>query len=124
MIDEKLLIETMQWRMREAGTSDWNRCLDEVEKFIKEFSQSCGWIPCSERLPEKNSEVLVTIPAFDVFNDVFVQAEWNGEFFQSDFGDFPTSKEEMERWQSMNHGFSDGYASAWMQLPEPYKAGD
>ena len=37
MIDEKLLIETMQWKMREAGTSDWNRCLDEVEKFIKEF---------------------------------------------------------------------------------------
>ena len=36
MIDEKLLIEIMQWKMREAGTSDWNRCLDEVEKFIKE----------------------------------------------------------------------------------------
>ena len=42
MIDEKLLIETMQWKMREAGTSDWNRCLDEVERFIREFPQVGG----------------------------------------------------------------------------------
>ena len=39
MVDEKLLIETMQWKMREADTSDWNRCLDEVERFIREFPQ-------------------------------------------------------------------------------------
>ena len=42
MIDEKLLIETMQWKMRESGTSDWNRCLDEVERFIREFPQVSG----------------------------------------------------------------------------------
>lgn len=42
MIDEKLLIETMQWKMREAGTSDWNRCLDEVERLIREFPQIGG----------------------------------------------------------------------------------
>ena len=52
MIDEKLLIETMQWKMREAGTSDWNRCLDEVEKFIKEFPQVGGGIPVSYTLPD------------------------------------------------------------------------
>ena len=42
MIDEKLLIETMQWKMRETGTSDWNKCLDEVETFIREFPQVSG----------------------------------------------------------------------------------
>ena len=61
MIDEKLLIETMQWKMREAGTSDWNRCLDEVERFIKEFPQVGGWIPVTEKLPEEGYGVLATV---------------------------------------------------------------
>lgn len=60
MIDEKLLIETMQWKMREAGTSDWNRCLDEVERFIREFPQVGVWIPVSERPPKETGNYLVT----------------------------------------------------------------
>lgn len=103
MIDEKLLIETMQWRMREAGTSDWNRCLDEVEMFIKEFPKVCEWIPVSERLPEESNRYEVTVD--------FGTEQLTGIAYYS-------TKEGM--WNIYTN-----YITAWRErLPEPYKAGE
>ena len=109
MIDEKLLIEIMQWKMREAGTSDWNRCLDEVEKFIKEFPQVGGWIPVSERLPEEGYGVLATV---------------NGKHNNTTFIDAL----EIAEYDSDEGWIIEGYldwinpdVTAWQPLPEPYK---
>lgn len=109
MIDEKLLIEIMQWKMREAGTSDWNRCLDEVEKFIKEFPQVGGWIPVSERLPEEGYGVLATV---------------NGKHNNTTFIDAL----EIAEYDSAEGWIIEGYldwinpdVTAWQPLPEPYK---
>ena len=109
MIDEKLLIETMQWKMREAGTSDWNRCLDEVERFIREFPQVGGWIPVSERLPEEGYGVLVTV---------------NGKHNNITFIDAL----EIAEYDSTDGWIVEGYldwtnpdVTAWQPLPEPYK---
>ena len=109
MIDEKLLIETMQWKMREAGTSDWNRCLDEVEKFIKEFPQVGGWIPVSERLPEDGCGVLVTVNGKHnniTFVDALEIAEYDG--------DFGWIVEGYPQWTDPN-------VTAWQPLPEPFE---
>lgn len=117
MIDEKLLIETMQWKMREAGTSDWNRCLDEVERFIREFPQVGGWIPASERLPSKEEcekyrrKFLVTVNAADptTMEMKYVHTTVRGK--------------EVERWE-WKDSISPWDVKAWQPLPEPFKESD
>lgn len=110
MIDEKLLIETMQWRMREAGTSDWNRCLDEVEMFIKEFPKVCEWIPVSDRLPEKDGYYFVTKRLIDGRIQTDIEPFWTGaDWWKSEF-----HFAGIDLWEVL----------AWQPLPEPYKAGE
>ena len=108
-MDEKILIETMQWKMREAGTSDWNRCLDEVERFIREFPQVGDWVPVTERLPDNGYGVLVTVNGKHndiIFIDALEIAEYDG--------DFGWVIEGYPQW-------TDPDVTAWQPLPEPYK---
>lgn len=117
MIDEKLLIETMQWKMREAGTSDWNRCLDEVERFIREFPQVGGWIPVAYHIPtrEDGEECLyayiLDCPMPEEGQEILVS--FNG-MVDMDVCCYD------EGWYLDNRGdWTD--VDAWMPLPEPYK---
>lgn len=59
-----------------------------------------GWIPCSERLPERLERVLVT--------------RANGRV------------EETFKWNSEEYPWNGGYDDvlAWMPLPEPWKGAD
>lgn len=74
------------------------------------------WIPCSERLPENDNEVLITV--WDAEDD-YVEV-YKG-FYQ-----------EHEWWTQWCHGCSkikdepcgENIAIAWMPLPGPYKGGD
>lgn len=95
--------------------TDMFKCLEmsEIKEDVEHLppvTPKAGWIPCSERLPEVGSEVLV---CFDF--------KGNRSVYISDFygdGEF--------------HGLDDEYltpegrkcrkAVAWMPLPEPYKA--
>ena len=60
------------------------------------------WIPCSERLPEKDELVLVTV--------------WNGVSiaWRNIYGG----------WESAEDMYEKGDVTAWMPLPTPYKGGE
>ena len=74
------------------------------------------WIPCSERLPKTDNEVLITV--FDTEDD-YVEV-YKG-FYQ-----------DHEWWTQWCHGclkIKDepcgvNIVTAWMPLPEPYKGGE
>ena len=74
------------------------------------------WIPCSERLPENDNEVLITV--WDAEDD-YVEV-YKG-FYQGH-----------EWWTQWCHGCSkikgepcgENIVIAWMPLPEPYKGGE
>ena len=78
-----------------SSFAEFLKILDEVEK-----EQSNGWVPCSERLPEKKGDYLVTC------NDGKVRVWW---FVVAD---------DFKCWLE---GVGNLKPIAWMPLPEPYK---
>jgi len=84
-----------------------------IRKTIQELPSAQQWIPCSERLPKTDNEVLITV--FDTEDD-YVEV-YKG-FYQ-----------DHEWWTQWCHGclkIKDepcgvNIVTAWMPLPEPYK---
>lgn len=96
-----------------AVIKDKDKLSEAMEKLAKlEDEQEHGsWIPCSERLPDKYMECLVTVnkkhPTHG-FTDVFVVED---TYFECE-GEFD--------WQSKFEGM-DWNIVAWMELPKPFK---
>lgn len=74
-----------------------------------------GWIPVSERLPEKNMSCLVSVGKFNftqiaIYSDLMKTINrkifWQGEYGKSSFKNITQ------------------YVKAWMPLPERYKEGE
>lgn len=80
-----------------------------------------GWIPVSERLPEKDGKYLVTMRSFCGLPQRIEVLRFATDLHRIDKYDFPEHK----------CGFYDSYSEwgycevddviAWMPLPEPYK---
>lgn len=118
MIDEKKLIEERpEWLNPECvGKEDYNKGWNACNKYwcntIKSQPKVGEWIPVSERLPEGENEVLITVNG--KFNNITFDNAVEKGFYCEDDG-----------W------IIDGYldwitpeVTAWMPSPEPYKAGD
>ena len=93
------------------GDYKFNNAIDKAEQIVQEVAEEFatdtnvgtnGWIPCSERLPEEEADVLLSLRSLDVYTGFRANAE--GCFYI----------------------YGDGYVGyenviAWMPLPEPYK---
>ena len=64
------------------------------------------WIPCSERLPEDNIDVLI-------------QPAWAEDVWHLERASY-----EDDKWHCCCNTFDKEEIIAWMPLPKPYKAGD
>ena len=78
---------------------EWNRAVYRCSEIIKEESQNSGWIPCSERLPNAEVDVL----ACDMYGRLWL-ANWFDYWGWCDI----TGENRIA-------------VIAWMPLPEPYK---
>jgi hypothetical protein len=80
------------------ANSDDNIAFYEHFRDLPSVTPTTRWIPCSERLPEEGKEVLVC--CYDTYGKKITISRYKGE----------------------RYGFACGLVSAWMPLPEPYKA--
>ena len=108
-IDEQIKIEESIAKSENEGhpiTHQYGaNCMNVIKKFVQEVAEEYngGWIPCSERLPEDGTTVLVQ--DFEEYYEVSICETRNGvKGFSS--GDW---------WTSANNYI------AWQPLSEPYK---
>ena len=130
VIFRKVAIEALARMMPRSYTPDGSHPADEEIFRAQEVFADCiealeilpsaqpeqRWIPCSERLPENDNEVLITV--WDAEDD-YVEV-YKG-FYQGH-----------EWWTQWCHGCSkikdepcgENIVIAWMSLPEPYRGGE
>ena len=77
----------------------------EIKEIIKQVAAEYnnGWIPCSERLPEENMEVIVTISEMDGYNHTSTSWMQDGVWIIKKTPLQPT-------------------VIAWQPIPEPYQS--
>lgn len=84
--------------------------LEEARKIVEEYKDD-GWIPCSEKLPDKNDSYLVTICNYDETASI--------NYRHIDHGN---SDGSFLRWGTKKPRTKRGeYIVAWMPLPDPYR---
>ena len=88
--------------------------MQDIEQAALEKAYECGkqdaiqWIPCKERLPEDEEEVIVSVHYSGDNADDYTASGWYAVA-----GDF---------WVVDNE--ANEYVVAWMPLPEPWKGGE
>ena len=129
LMNMNLAIAILEGTMKNLGLQDDAECQMELKAYrdirdgIKDeptaeptAQPEQRWIPCSERLPENDNEVLITV--WDAEDD-YVEV-YKG-FYQGH-----------EWWTQWCHGCSkikdepcgENIVIAWMPLPEPYRGGE
>ena len=117
-MDDVIYREDALERLRSIPADLGRRELDDSIKAIENMPSAQQWIPCSERLPDKEGEYLVT------FNDKWhgprVRALWYGTPF-----DIIIDRDKWVFYCDHEYGF-ETFAPrkpivAWMPLPEPYR---
>lgn len=113
----------------------------ELDKLYAELCKELAkyrWIPVTERSPEKERIVLVTVHSSEWINDY--ESEWVSEeekfLHQEEYCVYMGLLDERDRWVFLDDTFSENECEkefgsdkgrvydvviAWQQLPEPYK---
>ena len=79
--------------------------IEQLQADLEQDEKENGWIPVSERLPEKNKDVITTVK-YSGFMGMY--GRWLKTAFIDGYGE----------WNGECIG---GEVIAWMPLPEPYK---
>lgn len=90
-----------------------NKAIEIVNQLAQEFNN--GWIPCSERLPENEDEVLCW------YEYRIMQGTCEGEMKQT-YG-IGYYFNHFKRWGGEVNCGRDCKVIAWQPLPQPYKEG-
>ncbi|RGF77041.1 DUF551 domain-containing protein [Ruminococcus sp. AF31-8BH] len=85
--------------------SDVLEMIEQIKDDLEQDEKENGWIPVSERLPEKNKDVITTVK-YSGFMGMY--GRWLKTAFIDGYGE----------WNGECIG---GEVIAWMPLPEPYK---
>lgn len=136
MIDEKKLIESLRASL---NTGRETFPIDLIIECIEEQEQIGEWIPCSERLPENEADVLIAFSVGDTkchiamaFYEDGTKTTEDSDYWWNDIDNFEYSEKDRcffipeGWWESVT--FSDEFKPvdrevvAWMPLPEPCKA--
>lgn len=94
IIDVNSDYDIIKWK---RNSEEWK--IAPLEELIDCFDKYT-WIPVSERLPEKEGEVLVTTSWCNVCMAWCDNGKWRAEYI---------------------NGYDDDEILAWMPLPEPYR---
>lgn len=89
--------------------------LRSEEKYINTSTDtSSGWIPCSEKMPKTNIQVIVTAEkcGHRYTTDAYF---YNGKFYNKHYYKIPVGE--------LNDSYVGDKVIAWQPLPEPYKEG-
>ena len=85
----------------------WLDCQNCIEKLPSAQSEIMRWIPVSERLPEKKTEVIYSLENHYVSTGYMTDRDYTGNTVEL-------------HWEDNESGVLI-YPEAWMPLPKPYK---
>lgn len=117
MIDEKKMIEERpEWLNpdcvgNEEYNKGWNACNKYWCNTIKRQPKVGEWIPCSERMPEDESYILVSFENYTMPDIARYEENDEGGTF------YPGDDEETYAHYGL-------VVNAWMPLPTPYEKGE
>ncbi len=112
MIDEKELLKVLDkwsvfWGKKTDGCSrlKWTTLL-KVRALVEHFPKANEWVPCSERLPEKDGKCICTQDIYSLSNGKITRRMVESvEFYQG-------------KWRRAKHL----KVIAWQPLPETYQS--
>lgn len=106
----------------DAFETGWNEALS-CANMLPSAQPEPHWIPCSERLPEEDTEVLISYR--------YKEGEGDTDHVNIDITSYGTTCfggreiHTLKEWRQPFDYFHANYeVIAWMPLPEPYKGGD
>ena len=115
---KKMAIEALESQRGSLQVNtDYIKWLDEIDKALDvalEVLESQSWIPCSERLPEANEDVLLQLPKGMAVG--FWENDMDAVFWSAKVGN--------GYWTDIGYSDDADAPIAWMPLPEPYKEGE
>lgn len=104
LISRKWCTDCKEYDQERHCCPRWNRV---IRNTVEELKAEHRWIPVTERLPEKKTEVIYSLDNHFVSTGYMTDRNYNGE--------------EVElHWEDMESGALI-YPEAWIPLPEPYK---